>query len=59
MTDKEKTTAEARFTATQLAVSKKYAGRADLIRALLDKNKSYTIAETEAIIKKYLEGRVG
>lgn len=44
------------FTKEQLLKSARFARRRDLLGALLDDNKTYTIAETETAIDKYLKG---
>lgn len=48
----------ARFTKAQLLASQKYAGRRDVLEALLDGEKTYTAAEADAVINKYMNGRV-
>lgn len=48
----------ARFTKAQLLTSQKYAGRRDLLDALLDSEKAYTAAEVDAAIDKFMKGRV-
>lgn len=68
MSDKKPATAEttppaekktgARFTKAQLLASQKYAGRRDVLEALLDGEKTYTAAEVDAEIKKFMDGRV-
>lgn len=68
MSDKKPATAEtavgnekkasARFTKEQLLASQKYAGRRDLLEALLEEEKTYTAAETDAVIDKFMNGRV-
>lgn len=68
MSDKKPTTTEtaptdekkqgARFTKAQLLASQKYAGRRDALEALLDGEKTYTAAEADAAIEKYMNGRV-
>lgn len=42
----------------QLVVSKKYATKRDIISALLENGKSYTLDEVDALIKKYMKGKV-
>lgn len=51
-------TAEAVFTKEQLAGSKRYAARRDLILALLDDGKTYTLNEADGLIEKYMKGKV-
>lgn len=60
MADKkiEETTAVPRFTKAQLTASDKYAGRKDLIGALLDNNTEYTVEQADELIEKYLKGKV-
>lgn len=48
----------ARFTKAQLLASQKYAGRRDVLEALLDDDKTYTAAEADAVIEKFMNGRV-
>lgn len=48
----------ARFTKEQLLASQKYAGRRDAIEALLEDGKTYTTAETDAAIEKFMNRRV-
>ena len=54
---KEDTKAPGRFLKEQLAKSARYAGRRDLVEALLDSGRSYTIEEVENIIAEYLHGK--
>lgn len=46
------------FTKAQLTASNRYASRKDLISTLLDDAKTYTTDEVDALIEKYLKGRV-
>lgn len=46
------------YTADQLAASKRYANRRDLIRALLDSGKRYTLDEVDRLIESYMKGQV-
>ena len=57
MADKKATGAVA-FTKVQLRASKRYAEKQDLINALLEDDKTYTIDEVDALIEKYLKGTV-
>lgn len=52
------TTAVPRFTKAQLTASDKYAGRKDLIGALLDDDTEYTVEQADELIEKYLKGKV-
>lgn len=51
-------TAAVAFTKEQLAASKKYAKRRDLIGALLEDGKTYTTKEVDALIEKFMKGKV-
>ena len=53
VSDKEKA-----FSKMQFMQSEKFANRKDLVGALLEDGKEYTIAQVETIIKNYLKGRV-
>lgn len=46
------------FSKAQLMASNKYADRKDLIGALLDNNKTYTTAQVDSLIEKYMKGKV-
>lgn len=48
----------ATYTVDQLAASKRYANRRDLIRALLDSGKRYTLDEVDRLIESYMKGQV-
>ena len=48
----------ARYTKSQLMASEKYAGRRDVIDALLDEGKTYTTAAVDAAIKTFMDRRV-
>lgn len=61
MTKKEVTeqTQEAvKYSKQQLVASKRYKHRVDLVNALLDENTEYSTAEVEALIEKYMKGKV-
>ncbi|MCH5192168.1 MAG: hypothetical protein J1F23_08405 [Oscillospiraceae bacterium] len=58
MADKKTTEAAAQYTKAQLLTSKRYANRRDLISALLDDDKTYTADAVDALIEKYLKGKV-
>ena len=49
-TKTEAAAAAATYTVDQLAASKRYANRRDLIRALLDSGKRYTLDEVDRLI---------
>jgi len=46
------------FTKGQLLASKKYANRRDILNALLADGKTYTTAQVDALIEKYMKGPV-
>lgn len=50
--------AAATYTVDQLAASKRYANRRDLIRALLEPGKTYTLDETDSLIDDFMKGTV-
>lgn len=58
MAKTETTATAATFTREQLAASKRYANRRDLIRALLEPGKAYTLAEVDGMIEKFRKGKV-
>ncbi|MBQ3551239.1 MAG: hypothetical protein IJA81_10180 [Akkermansia sp.] len=46
------------YNKAQLLASKKYANRQDILNALLDDGKTYTTAQVDALIEKYMKGQV-
>ena len=50
--------AAAVFSKQQLVESRKYANRRDPLKALLEDGKTYTIAEVDAAIEKFMKGKV-
>lgn len=46
------------FSKQQLVESRKYANRRDLLKALLEDGKTYTVAEVDAAIEKFMKGKV-
>ena len=50
--------AEAVFTREQLAASRRYAKRRDLIMALLAPGKTYTLNEADSLVDGYMKGKV-
>jgi hypothetical protein len=48
----------ARHTKEQLRASQRYADRRDIISALLEDGKTYTLAEVDRLIDSYLKGTV-
>lgn len=57
-TKTEAAAAAATYTVDQLVASKRYANRRDLIRALLDSGKRYTLDEVDRLIESYMKGQV-
>ena len=57
MAEKNTKTNEPRFTADELASSKRFSKHRDLVKTLLPGG-TYTVAEAEAKIKEYLERKV-
>lgn len=49
---------EPAYTKEQVAVSKRYVNRRDLVNVLLEDGKAYTLAEVDALIEKFLKGAV-
>lgn len=49
---------EPTYTKEQVAVSKRYVNRRDLVNVLLEDGKAYTLAEVDALIEKFLKGAV-
>lgn len=47
-----------KFTKEQIVNSKKFKNRVDLIRFILDDNKTYTIEEVQKEIEKFMKRRV-
>ena len=50
--------AEATYTKEQIAGSKRYANRRDLVSVLLEDGKAYTLAEVDELINKFMKGAV-
>lgn len=46
------------FTKDQLAASKRYANRRDLVCTLLEDGKTYIFTEVDALIDKFMKGAV-
>ena len=57
-TKTEAAAAAATYTVDQLAASKRYANRRDIIMALLEDGKAYTLNEVDGLIEKYMKGKV-
>lgn len=47
-----------RYSRAQLADSKRYANRRDLIGALLEDGKTYTLDEVDTLIEAFMRGKV-
>ena len=50
--------AAAVYSKEQLAASKRYATKRDIISALLENGKTYTFDEVDALTEKYMKGKV-
>lgn len=50
--------AEPTYTKDQVAASKRYANRRDLVSVLLEDGRAYTLAEVDALIDKFMKGAV-
>ena len=46
------------FTKEQILASAKYRNRRDLVDALLDEDKSYTMKTVDNLVEKYMKGQV-
>lgn len=46
------------FTKENILKFKKYANRVDLLTVLLDEHKAYTMNEVDALIEKFMKGKV-
>lgn len=49
---------EPKFSKEQILTSARFANRRDLVDALLDENKNYTLETVDKLIDKYMKGRV-
>lgn len=49
---------ESAFTKAQLLSSKRFAGRRDILNALLKENQKYTVKAVEQMIENYMKGKV-
>lgn len=47
-----------KFTKSQITSSKKYKNRRDLVNAILDDSKLYSIDEVDALIKQFMKNEV-
>lgn len=55
---RKKEALSARYTRKQLAASERYKGRRDLVMALLESGKEYSLQEVDAELEKYKKGKV-
>lgn len=53
--DEIKTKKESKFTKRQLLNSKKYQHQTDLLNAILESDKSYSISEVDKLIKDFMK----
>lgn len=56
--DEENTVQEPSYTKEQLIRSRRYAGKRDLLEALLANDESYTCKQADAILQGFLKGKV-
>ena len=49
---------EQKFSKEQIFASARYANRRDLVDALLDEDKSYTMKTVDNLVEKYMKGQV-
>ena len=49
---------EPMFSKEQILTSARFANRRDLVNALLDEKKSYTVKNVDSLIEKYMKGQV-
>lgn len=54
--EKEKIAAEVTFTKEQLLKSEKYANRRDVLTALLEDDKTYTLKQVDSLLDKFYKG---
>lgn len=57
-TDAKSEQTEPMFSKEQILASDRYANRRDLVDALLDTDKSYTLETVDNLIEKYMKGQV-
>lgn len=51
-------TAVSKYSKEQIIESKKFKSRVDVLKVILDESKTYTIAEVENEINKFMKGKV-
>ena len=49
---------EQKFSKEQILASARYANRRDLVDAILDEDKSYTMKTVDNLVEKYMKGQV-
>lgn len=49
---------QGKFTKEQIVESEKFCGRRDLVDALLDAGKKYTMEQVDEMIQEYMKGQV-
>lgn len=54
----EKTGVTAKFTKDKLLVSSRYLEKKDIVSALLEDDKEYTLSEVDELIEKFMKGKV-
>lgn len=54
----DKKTAPAVFSKRQLLRFRRYVGRQDLLSVLLEDGKTYTLAQVDSLVQKFMEGKV-
>lgn len=53
-----KETAVSKYSKEQIIQSKKFKSRVDVLSVILDENKTYTIADVESELNKFMKGKV-
>lgn len=48
---------ESKFTKEQIVASRKYSENSDIVKALLEDDKKYTLEEVDSIIEKFKKGK--
>lgn len=51
-------TDEPKFSKEQIIAAKRFQHRRDLVAAVLDDDKQYTMTEVETLMEKYMKGKV-
>lgn len=58
MSKENKETAVSKYSKEQIIESKKFKSRVDVLNVILDENKTYTIADVENELNKFMKGKV-